>query len=340
MTQVVTAVLSHYPEVAQPQSIESLGNAGGFSGARLWRVSTSKQVLCLRRWPAEHPKLERLVHIHHVLRSVFQNGFHFLPAPLKTNAGTTYVQYQDHLFELTPWLPGTADFQQKPTEHRLQSAMTATAQFHVQAAKTPGFEQFLGHSPGLAERLRHFASLRDGGLRRLENAVKSDTPLAALGRGILELSRPLLPNIERSLQVAERIQLPLQPSIRDLRSEHFLFQGDALSGIVDFGSMRVESPVGDVARALGSLVGDEDSRREKGLAAYEAIRPLRDGERAVLSAFDHSEVVLSPLSWLDWIYCQHRHFEDMAAVLARMEQLAGRLRRLAKGGGFLESQVD
>ncbi len=340
MTQTETTILSHYPDAAHPQSIEWLGNAGGFSGAQLWRVSTSKQVLCLRRWPAEHPTLERLIQIHHVLRSVFQKGFRFLPAPLKTNGGFTFVQHHGHLYDLTPWLPGTADFRQSPTDPRLQAAMAATAQFHLLAGQTPGFEQNVGQSPGLAERRRQVTSLREGDLKRLEKVVKSDSELESASREILKLSIPLLPEIEQALRVAEEIPLPLQPSIRDLRGEHFLFQGDDLSGIVDFGSMRVESPVGDVARALGSLVGDDLSRRKWGLAAYEAIRPLRDEERAVLSVFDHSEVVLSSLNWLDWIFRQGRQFEDRAAVLARIKQLAVRLRHLANGGSFGVTEMD
>lgn len=342
MTQAETAVLSHYPDAACPQSIDCLGNAGGFSGARLWRFSTSKQVLCLRRWPAEHPKLERLLLIHHVLRSISGNGLNFLPAPLETRSGDTYVDHLGHLYELTPWLPGTADFQQNPTELRLQAALRATAQFHLLAALVPGMEQVTGLSPGLADRRSQVSSLREGDLNLLENAVRgaSNAELVPLARDILTLATPLLPEIENALRVAEAIPLPLQPSIRDLRSEHFLFEGDALTGLVDFGSLRVESPVGDVARALGSLVGDDLARRGSGLAAYEDIRPLRDQERAVLSVFDHSEVVLSSINWLDWIFRQGRQFEDRAAVLARIEQLVRRLRRLANQGGFRAGQLD
>lgn len=342
MTQAETTVLSHYPVAAHPVSIDCLGNAGGFSGARLWRVSTSKQVLCLRRWPAEHPKLERLLLIHHVLRSISGNGLNYLPAPIETRSGDTYVDHQGHLYELTPWLPGTADFQQNPTDLRLQAALRATAQFHLLAAVTPGFEQFAGLSPGLAERRTQVSSLRESDLKRLENAVRgaSSPKLVPLAREVLALATPLLPEIERALRVAEETPLPLQPSIRDLRSDHFLFEGDTLTGLVDFGSLRVESPVGDVARGLGSLVGDDHSRRASGLAAYEAIRPLHDQEWAVLSVFDHSEVVLSSLNWLDWIFCQGRQFEDQAAVLARIEQLVRRLRRLANQGGFWAGQLD
>ena len=69
--------------------IESLGNAGGFSGARLWRIRSDDKCYCLRRWPREHPSRQRLSFIHRVLRHVASQGVEFVPIPLETRSGET-----------------------------------------------------------------------------------------------------------------------------------------------------------------------------------------------------------------------------------------------------------
>lgn len=336
MNNLPRAVLAQYSAEYQPQRIEPLGTAGGFSGARFWRFASAAGVMCLRRWPSEHPSVERLQQIHHVLRHVAQEGLRVIPVPIPTQAGPTFVEYGGHLYELAPWLPGSADFKEHPSEPRLQAALAATAQFHRAASDVPGLPQVTGVSPGLAARRRQISELREGGLLKVEAAIspKVFPGLEPLARGIMSLVPTRLPPIEAALREMELVPLLLQPSIRDLRGEHFLFEDKHLSGIVDFGSMRVESPVGDVARALGSLVGDDASRRNMGLEAYEAIRPLSENERRALPVFDHSEVLLSAVNWLDWIYCQHRQFDDAAAVLARVQALIVRLRCLPKAGSF------
>ena len=40
--------------VSPGDRLEPLGNAGGFSGARFWRLERPHRPLCLRRWPREH----------------------------------------------------------------------------------------------------------------------------------------------------------------------------------------------------------------------------------------------------------------------------------------------
>jgi len=206
----------------------------------------------------------------------------------------------------------------------------------VAAATVAGVERKTGFSPGIAERRRQVTALRDGGLQRIATAISPGivTELEPLAQEILLLVPSRLPKVDDELREAQTVPLTLQPSIRDLRSEHFLFVGDQVSGIVDFGSMRVESPVGDIARALGSLVGDDEELRRTGLAAYEAVRPLTDNERKVVAAFDHSEVLLSAINWLDWIFCQGRQFDDWQAVLSRIRRLVVRLRFLTNQGEF------
>jgi homoserine kinase type II len=108
-----------------------------------------------------------------------------------------------------------------------------------------------------------------------------------------------------------------------------LFTGDRVTGLVDFGAMRVESVAGDVARLLGSLAGDNHSLWSIGLEAYASVRPLSDAEQSLVSAFDQSGVVLAALNWIEWLYRQRREFPDAAAVSRRLDEVLPRLQVLA-----------
>jgi hypothetical protein len=52
---VLDHVLDQYAIDWRSGRVESLGGGGGFSGAQFWRLTVSGQLLCLRRWPTQHP---------------------------------------------------------------------------------------------------------------------------------------------------------------------------------------------------------------------------------------------------------------------------------------------
>jgi homoserine kinase type II len=106
-----------------------------------------------------------------------------------------------------------------------------------------------------------------------------------------------------------------------------LFDGDRVSGVVDFGALRIECVAADLARLLGSLVGDDAQRWRLGLAAYEEVRPLHDNERRLVAAFDAANVVLSGMNWLRWICLEQRQFESRQRVLSRLDEILLRLER-------------
>src|SRR4051812_18512898 len=106
----IQAVLSAYPAECRASAVEPLGGAGGFSGAVLWRLNSPRGLLCLRRWPPEHPSAERLAWIHRVVAHVVARGFDLLPQPILTRDGRSFVECDRHLWELAPWMSGHADY--------------------------------------------------------------------------------------------------------------------------------------------------------------------------------------------------------------------------------------
>lgn len=363
---------AHYPPDCWPQNIEPLGSAGGFSGARLWRLQSPRGSLLLRRWPADSVTAERLEWIHDVLGHVSRNA-HIdgrpaadtsfrptstppVPAPVplaeRRHDGRrqTFLLHLGHFWELTPWLPGRADFWPEKQPQKLTAALAALAHFHLAS------QAFGGHglqpkrpSPGLQRRHAQTQALLSGGLRELIGAIDrlkqhpaghkhSALPgfdmdqrgqLIALAEGVL---LPALAvhagRVERELTTACEVAVPQFPCLRDIWHDHVLFVGDRVSGLVDFGAMSVETVAGDIARLLASLIGNDLHLWSLGLAAYQAVRPLDLAEQRLISVFDLSGRLLAADNWLRWLSIEGRRFADAEAVLARISQVAAALQVL------------
>lgn len=325
-------VLQAYPPDCLPQQADYLAGAGGFSGARFWRLQTARGLLCLRRWPRERPSRQQLEFIQAVLWHVRQEGFERLPLPLETQTHAGYVCEAGHLWELSPWMPGQADYRQAPSEARLSAALGTLAEFHLAAASFPLPDRSPGLSQGIHERIERARWWSPVQLRRLMEAVESrDWPeLSHRARQWLALAPTALERLRPALARAESLATPLQPCIRDIWHDHVLFFGDEVSGLVDFGAMQPDSVAADVARLLGSLAGDDRRAWQTGLAAYETVRPLSEPERALIPVFDQANTVLSGLNWLQWIYLDGRQFDNRQAVLERLDGNLPRLGLLAK----------
>jgi Ser/Thr protein kinase RdoA (MazF antagonist) len=149
-------------------------------------------------------------------------------------------------------------------------------------------------------------------------------------RRALSLVPRALPAVETLLAECLPLAVPLQPCIRDVWHDHVLFLDGQVSGIIDFGAMRIDNVATDIARLTGSLVGDERDGWRLGLEAYEAVRPLAEAEGKLIKAFDRSGVLLSLVNWLRWLYVERRTFENRAAIELRVDELLPRLERLTE----------
>jgi homoserine kinase type II len=322
----IRAVLDAYPETRTATDCTPLGSAGGFSGARLWRVAAPAGEFCLRRWPAEHPDEERLQFIHSVLTTVYKRGVREVAAPLETIGGPTWVRHHGSLWELTRWMPGRADFHNDSRVEKLRMALAWLARFHLAAAPA---KPNVGPSPGIAQRRELLQQLLGGEAAEIAKLLPTrDWPeFANRGARVLATFEKRATAVERLLAQSQEFLCPLQPCIRDVWHDHILFEGDRVTGVVDFGAMRRECVAGDIARLLGSLIADDAQLRGIGLEAYCEVRPLTEGERRLLPAFDASEVLLSGMSWLRWICLERRRFDRPDRVLGRLDQVLSRLER-------------
>ncbi|HWE39782.1 MAG TPA: phosphotransferase [Isosphaeraceae bacterium] len=311
LTRDLRAVLDRYPAAARPMAApEPLGNAGGLSGARLWRFEAGRGRLVTRAWPTAGPDGDRLDRIHHWLAAA--GHLLFVPVPLPALDGRTWQAQGGRLWEVAPWLPGAPDLGRPPDPARLRSGFAALAALH--RAWEP--ERTTGASPGLARRLAEIDAWLRGGFDDLDRALDraGPDPCREPARRWLDLARRLAPRVGESIRPAAASILDLQPCLRDVRGEHLLFEGDRLTGLVDFGAMGVDAVAGDLARLLDDWVGPDPKARSEGLTAYAAIRPLDAAEHAAITAFEAGTALLLGGHWARWHFREGRAFDRPDAV--------------------------
>ena len=164
--------------------------------------------------------------------------------------------------------------------------------------------------------------------------------LAVAGRQWLALARSVAPVLHEILRKASKSVLFLQPCLRDARPEHFLFEQDRLSGIVDFGAMGMECVAGDLARLIGDWLGGDPNSRAQALTAYERIRPLAPAETSLIPVFESSADLLIGERWLHWHLLEGRVFEDPQAVSKGLARGLKRLERLALDNATCSSSLN
>ena len=322
-------ILARYSSWVQPRSpLASLGGAGGLSGARLWRYGSASGPLVLRAWPSDGPGREHLERVHHWLFQTAELGF--IPVPIHDQAGRSLQDHEGRLWEITPWLVGTADSAHPPAPVRLRAAFAGLAAVHQRLA----CEQVEAVSPGLRKRFGAVTQLIQGGFDTLEAAVQRPRGLgpgdADAAHRWLKLARTVAPLLLDSLLRASALVSRLQPCLRDARAEHFLFEDERLTGLVDFGAMGVDSVAGDLARLIGEWLEGDTRARGDALAAYERIRPLQPAETILIGVFENSADLLIGERWLRWHYLENRRFDDSQAVSKGLGRGLKRLERLAR----------
>lgn len=317
------AVLKLYP-IAEGAEVIALGSRGGFSGAQLWRGHGSAGDFCLRAWPAGGITASVLGNIHHFIDQAGKSGLEFVPKIHRTRQQDSFVFLEDRFWDMTSWMPGEANFHRRPSSPRLANACTALAQIH-EAWKSALSRQ--DPCPAVLRRLekaRQWQTLVDSGWRPefSQQRLASFHPWAE--RAWVLLRSRLLSSTEL-LRPWGDLPVSLQPCLCDIWHDHVLFTGDTVTGIVDYGSVKLDHVAVDLARLLGSMVGDDAKRRTVGLDAYSRLRNLSASEVALVDVLDRTGTLLAAANWLRWIYHEGRSYEDMDRAALRLVALVQRL---------------
>ena len=339
---------------AKPARIRTLDrDSEGFSGAVVLRVVVQETPqapeleFCLRGWPPNSLPRERLLGLHRLLEHIHNSGVAPVAVPLRNKFGTTIYAEASQFWQLEPWLPGVADFSSNPNDTRLRNAMTVLAQWHDAASRfepreseATWFKCFAAAtSPTVADRLgrvERFQKQDVAKLRQLLDTTPHLPPWGADFDELIELSRRILGLFQLSADRAaeelssyRNLRFRLHPCLRDVWHDHVLFEGDQVTGLIDPSAARSETPASDLARLLGSFLGDDDDRWKIAISAYRGVRPLSDREASLARVIDQSTVLLSGLTWLERLFVHRLNYSNPPRVLDRLKQIASRLDRLA-----------
>ena len=321
---------------------------------------------CLRRWPPQHPTEAQLDWIHRVLKGCTRELEVLLPLPLPTDEGATLLRHNGHLWELTPWLAGEPIAPEAISEFQLNDLMLVLARFHHLAARQ---ENKIGHSPNLLARLKqlqavaqNLGSSRYSGSRAFPLLNAQPTPkapptvqhtenLTAMSKLFQQHGATLIERLQLSPIASRGIEqklglnqiaptelkwqwpnkLMLTPIIRDLRLDHVFFQGDHVSGLIDFGAMKIDHRSFDLARLLGSCFdiyrdlnddGIELAKWQHAVAIYNSMTelpPLSIPEQWLAIWADQVAVVLGSWNWLDWLHHNRIEFANDKLVALRVD---------------------
>jgi homoserine kinase type II len=269
--------------------------------------------------------------IHQILFQVQDLGF--VPVPERDRQGVSIHEHAGRLWDLSPWMPGSADPGRPPPPPRLRVAFQALARFHQ---RTQHADWSLGVSPGLKSRLAEMDALLGGGFNTLERALNRAPadPQFDLARHWLGLARRLTLPVADSLRPLVDQRRPLIPCLRDARPDHFLFEGNQVTGLIDFGALGVETVAADLARLLTEWVGPDRLARTEALDAYARGRPLHDDEAALIVPFERSASLLRGARWVRWHFMDGKSFDDPDAVRQGLERAVEGVRGLALESDF------
>jgi hypothetical protein len=288
---------------------------GGLSGASVWRVAIGERAFAVRRSRAELDAT-RSLWITDTLRRAYGSGLTFVAAPIE---GRWPLREGDtHLWDAADWKEGVPLPELAADAMAIQAAAEGLARFHWTLRIADDSE-----AP-----CRTFFELYGQLVGRQQNATWPIPRSLYDAWPELEAIGQMLPF---SVETATRRLRPLcgvatrvQPIHGDARPEHFLMTGGKLTALIDFGAMRRDTVLADVARLAGELALGDEARRDEVVGYYEtaAERPI---ERAAVAALDLAGAVLSAANWLRWLGEKQAGDFDPELVRQRLRAIAARL---------------
>jgi Ser/Thr protein kinase RdoA (MazF antagonist) len=291
---------------------------GGLSGAAAWTVDHGGRRFVLKSC-ASAASREHVAWVHSFMRHVREAGVAAVPMVERSRDGDTlYADPGGALWELLEWKPGCPV--SHPSAEQAVAAADVLARVHRAAAAWPACPRRIDHSPGVLHRVARARALL---------ARPWATRLAAAGHS------PLRDRFEQASEIvaapvgqravariaAWRSQpVALQPVLRDVWSDHVLFVGGEVTGIIDWHAAGMDTPATDLARLVGSWGGEVDMLRTF-LDAYAAFRPLSVDEAALVGFLRDTGILLGLDNWLRWIVEESRQFADTRNVEDRVDAL-------------------
>src|SRR5262249_8624746 len=158
-------------------------------------------------------------------------------------------------------------------------------------------------------------------------AFEHADPVTNPARKAWQLLPPCLQIARRLLEPLREIPYRQHPCLGDVWHDHVLLLGTQISGLIDYGAARFDTPAADLARLLGSFAPTDDELFSHGLKTYRSMAMVTDEEVGLVHILDYTGAALSAATWLLWLYRDARVFDNRPAVAQRLAMLVDRLER-------------
>lgn len=212
----------------------------GFSRATVWKGSgEGTPHFVLKSWPVTC-EVERLAFIHRAQSHA--SILPFVPRLVETRSGTTSPFVDGICWDLSTWMQGEPERDGPFSDIRRRAAVAALRAIHENWAESSRGEAVC---PAVERRLALINNYRT--CRRGSPAVPGDPLLASVATRLPDA----LDAVERALNIWSRQRVPVQLCFTDIHRDHNLFTGDAITGIIDYGAVKIDSPAVDLARLFG-----------------------------------------------------------------------------------------
>lgn len=299
------------------QRIQVLPAQSGFSGALVWKVTVQERSFALKRWPVDQPVYLNLRIIHQLMQQANQAGLLVIPGILQTTEGQSELIHGGLRWDACTWQPGQSD--SDPDQARLRSALTLLSRLHAiwRSQNARRFEV----CP--AVRLQHRRLVEWSG-DELEQLKRKAMANGGFGEAV-HLFQQLRPRAIQHLAPWLNRRVSLQPCLGDIWADHVLFEGDQVTGLIDFGGVRYDHPSQDLARLIGSYSQGNSSRRQLALSCYATLTTEAEELAMVL---DDCGTIVGLSNWLRWLLLEERRFADDTAAFNRLKMILKRFSQL------------
>jgi len=326
-------ILSVFVSMAGSASIQCI--RGGLSGSAVFKCECNGRTFALKRWP-QGTTARRIDEVHAVM-VLARRTLRIVPELAESSFASTRVGYDGYQYELASWMEGealadatnelTVSIGGLPTTHpagppqrilaAVEAGAEAIARFHDStrryigpAAPAPAvlrrlsrIEQLRGELPKAilhCERLSPVLRAAAYWLKR-EGPCRLDAAHGALSRWIGQL-------------------VPTRMVFRDVHRQHILFHEAAVSGMVDFDAIGIDTIATDLARWVSGFTertSDLEPLLQAALTGYQRFGAISTCERDLAFAISEASGIVLLANWVSWVGLGQRNFSDCADLVDR-----------------------
>ena len=327
------STFSDIPEVVRSKFLRHYGAqvvwraTGGFSQSRVFRCKAQGREYCLRSWPKQTYALERLEKVRRAVGQTHAAGMICLPNYFPDAEGEFLLDAGDSYWELCEWLPGKADYLVNRSPEKLGAALETLAALHQAWSGESGQDfspAWRRRITGLEEAAQHqFTQKLLLESHKCTERSAGSCELAMLGMKTANLTREHASSLHSLLNfIPARANLHFV--LRNIWSDHVLFSGEKVSGVIDFGAAGIDEPATDVARLLGSMEPADADQWWHGLCEYRKHSPSLCPHRVLV--LDQVSCLLSAIQWAKWLILEGRQFAaDRKVITDRWASFLSRL---------------